>query len=75
MIYARKGTVRAGSELGGLLVAGVVTSLAIVRLIAHVGMFGAAITRPHIDSGGRVAGNLARSAGQERRNCSSLQKS
>ena len=47
---ARAGTLETGLQVSGLLIAGIVTSLAIVWLLAHMGTFGRYIPQPHIVS-------------------------
>ena len=44
------GTFESGAHLGGLLLVGIMTSLGIVWLIAHMGMFGQNIPQPNIVS-------------------------
>lgn len=50
MNNARAGTYQTGLQVSGLLVAGVVASLAIFWLSTHLGMFGRYIPEPHIVS-------------------------
>lgn len=42
------GTSRAGPQLGGVVAAGVVTSLGAVWLMTHMRVFGRAIAQPHV---------------------------
>jgi hypothetical protein len=48
MSDTRVGSLERGFQVSGLLIAGIITSLAIVWLIAHMGMFGRYIPQPNI---------------------------
>ena len=47
---SRAGTLETGLQVGGLLIAGIVTSLGAVWLLAHMGMFGRNVPQPDIVS-------------------------
>lgn len=48
MNEARTGTVESGLQVSAVLIAGIITSLGAVWLLAHMGMFGQNIPQPHM---------------------------